>query len=127
MKSQSNYIEVHSPHYRKKTLCQAGICDYVFLQIFYYLRSREFEDLPNFTGGGYPAELHQHSSSSSVAGGVVHSPSLTGGVSSTHQQQLPPPNTSRIGMSIEAEDIRIALEKFGTIPKSSRIGAYLGK
>ena len=100
--------------------------DYVFLQILCYFRSREFEDLPNFTGGGYPSELHQQASSS-VAGGVVHSPSLTGGVSSTHQQQLPPPNTSRIGMSIEAEDIRIALEKFGTIPKSSRIGAYLGK
>ena len=108
-------------------MCQAGIYDYVFLQIFYYFRSREFEDLPNFTGGGYPSELHQQVSSS-IAGGVVHSPSLTGGVSSTHQQQqLPPPNTSRIGMSIEAEDIRIALEKFGTIPKSSRIGAYLGK
>ena len=35
-------------------------------------------------------------------------------------------DTSRVGTSIEAEDIRDALEKFGTIPKSSRIGAYLG-
>ena len=33
----------------------------------------------------------------------------------------------KLGSSIEAEDIKEALEKFGTIPKSSRIGAYLGE
>ena len=80
-----------------------------------HIRSREFEDLPNWTT---PHEMISDTASDHMA----HSTGHSAGHSSVHASAKP-----ALGTSINADDIRVALEKFGTIPKSSRIGAYLGE